>query len=314
MNKSTGIIILGLLVLAELLWGNVIRLFSEHQPDKAVFLIVSLRLPRVFNAIVAGAGLSVTGLLLQTLFRNPLAGPYILGISSGAAFGIALSIMLFAPGSFWQFAGILTALAGAALVLTIIVYLSRKFSLTVVIIAGMLITGIFGALINVLQFLSPAFEVKNYVLWTMASIDTNINALSVICLTLTVFVIFFVLKHSTRYDALYFGKDYALSMGVDYLRLKNTTLAFTGIIIALITVIYGPVAFAGVIAPHIARMTARSLRHSSLLGHTVFWGIALMLFADWLSHLFPAVLPLNTSLSLIGLPMLFYLLLVRKIG
>ncbi len=300
-----------ILLLLELLWGNVWHLLISADYEKALFLVRSLRLPRVFNCIVAGAGLSLTGLLLQTLFRNPLAGPYILGISSGAAFGVALSLMFFSSVA-WV-GSVVLALAGAALVIWLIVYLSWRFSLTTVIIAGVLITGIFSALINVLQYFSPAYDVKNFVLWTMASVDGNISAFSLFTLAVTVFVLLFVLKNADRYDALYFGQDYALSMGVDFFRLKTLTLLLTGVIVALLTVNYGPVAFVGVISPHIARMFSPTLRHKALTGQTVLWGISVMLFADWLSHLFPVVLPVNTALSLIGLPMLFYLIFVKKL-
>ncbi len=313
MSKHVKILFFSLLVLIawDLLTGNVFKLILSSDYVRAFELVRLLRIGRVLNSLVAGADLAVVGLVLQTLFANPLAGPYILGISSGSAFGIAMGMMfLYSLGIFLgYFYSFLMALFGAVLALALILYLVRRYSLVVVIIAGVLLNGIFSALINVLQYFSRPGLVKSFVVWTMASVDVFQLKQFVILLILSVLVFVFFLIQAEKLDVLYFGESYAESFGVNVSVLKFSLLLCVGLLVAVLTASYGPIAFVGIIAPHLARIGTKSYKHRNLLLLSVLWGCVILVLADVISHSFAVVLPLNTVLSLIGLPILLYLLL-----
>ncbi len=307
-------IVLMVLMLIDLFFGNVLQLFIHGQWQQGVEILLAIRLVRVLGALVAGFSLSVVGLLLQTLFNNPLAGPYILGISSGAAFGVAAEMMLLPVlGLFASyFYGLMFALLGAGLVLVIILFLANRYSLVVVIIAGVIITGIFSALINVLQYFSKPGMVKSYVLWTMASLDNaDFKQIAFIAILCFGFFLWLIAK-SGELDGLYLGFDYAQTLGIDVWRLKLRLLLIAGVLTAVITATYGPIAFVGIISPHLARAFSKTQKHYNLLIVSVLFGVIILIFADILSHLFSVILPVNTVLSLIGLPILLYFLLKKK--
>ncbi len=302
-------IVLVFVILADLFWNT--GCFSG---DECWQVIADFRLGRVVSGIIAGAGLSLGGLLLQTVMSNPLAGPYILGISSGAAFGIGVGLMLMPL--FGIFPGyvqsVVMALAGAFVVFLMILYVSRRYSTVVVIIAGVLINGFFSALINVFQFFSPSFSVKNFVIWTMASLEyVQWWQIAVIGVVVLIFAVF-TLVNAEKFDAMYLGNDYARSLGVDGKRLRFFVFIFAGLVVAFMTAAFGPVAFVGVIAPHMARFTSSSQRHANLAKLSVLWGAFFVVGADWLTHITTVTLPLNTVLSLIGLPVIFFVFLRQK--
>ena len=308
------VIFLVVLVLVDLFYGNVWQLLLDGHWQQGLEILQAIRLSRVVSALVAGFDLAMVGLLLQTLFNNPLAGPYILGISSGAAFGIALEIMLLPYLGLYAsyFAGIVFALFGAGLVLLVILFLAGRYSLVVVIIAGVIISGIFSALINVLQYFSKPGMVKSYVLWTMASLDNADFRQIALIAALSFPVFLWLIVKSGQLDGLYLGLDYARTIGIDVGRLKLRLLLIAGVFTAIITATYGPVAFVGIISPHLARAFCKSQKHGNLLVISVLFGSLILVLADILSHVFYVILPINTVLSLIGLPVLFYFLLKKK--
>ncbi len=308
------VFVLLVLIIFDLCEGSVFKLFLDGDYHRAIEIIRLLRLGRVLNSLLAGADLAIIGLILQTLFSNPLAGPYILGISSGAALGVAVGIMLFARAGLVGgiFYGMFMALLGSLLSLGLILFLVRRYSLVVVIIAGVLLNGIFSALINVLQYFSSPGMVKSFVVWTMASVDVFQLKEFVILLVFSVLALVWFFTQSEKLDALYFGENYAKSFGVNTDVLKFSLLFFIGVLVAFLTVSYGPIAFVGIIAPHLARISSESHKHSNLLVSSLLWGSVILILADLISHIFTIILPLNTVLSLIGLPVLFYLLLRRK--
>ncbi len=308
------VIFLVVMVLVDLFYGNVWQLLGNGDWHRGLEILQAIRLPRVVSAMVAGFDLAMVGLLLQTLFSNPLAGPYILGISSGAAFGIALEIMLLPYLGLYAsyFSGILFALLGAGLVLLVILFLAGRYSLVVVIIAGVIISGIFSALINVLQYFSKPGMVKSYVLWTMASLDNAGFEQIIFLWFLSLIAFLWLMLKSGQLDGLYLGLDYARTIGIDVGRIKLRLLLISGIFTALVTATYGPVAFVGIISPHLSRVYCKSQKHGNLLVISVLFGSLILVLADILSHVFYVILPINTVLSLIGLPVLFYFLLKKK--
>ena len=314
--KKVLVLVVALIVgiSVDLLWGSAWHLLAAGEVDSLTEILYFFRFPRVANALISGIGLALSGLVLQTLFHNPLAGPYVLGISSGSALGVAVALMFIASASnllsfFSLFA---SALIGAVMVIMILTVLSRRYSMVSVIIAGVLMAGIFSAMISILQFFSPAQSVKNFVIWTMASVDMSNYGIIVTNVIIILFAGMVIFIHTNVLDSFYLGEDYAMTMGVNA-RKYRTVLIFTiGLIIALLTSSYGPIAFVGVISPHLARWISHSQRHKSLFVLTIMLGANFMIWADFLSHAFTVVLPINAVLSLMGLPILFVLILKRE--
>ncbi len=313
MKKVIGIILLAA-VIADLLWGNVWQLIISGNTSGAKEILYLFRIPRVINSLSAGAGLALVGLVLQTILHNPLAGPYVLGISSGSAMGVAIALMMMgsAVGVLSFMSVYVFALAGAIGVIVVLLVLARHYSMVAVIIAGVLLAGIFSAMVSVLQFFSPAYTVKNFVVWTMASVDVSNYNVIITNLVVVVGSIIFVLMRTTVLDSFYLGEDYALSMGVDVRKQRTVFIVTAGIIIALLTASYGPIAFVGVTSPHIARWVSQSQRHSQLVIYSSLSGSAFVVVADFISHVMPVVLPINSVLSLMGIPVLLVLILKRE--
>ena len=299
---------------ADLLWGRAWHLLHEGQLDSLMQILYFFRLPRAANSLIAGVGLALTGLVLQTIFHNPLAGPYVLGISSGSALGVAIALMIVGVASnLLSFVGMFVfALLGAVAVIMILTVLARHYSMVAVIIAGVLMAGIFSALISVLQYFSPAQPVKNFVVWTMASVDMSNYQIILINLIITSLAAIIIISRTTVLDSFYLGEDYAISMGVNTRKHRTVLIVVTGVIIAFVTASYGPIAFVGVISPHLARWIASSQRHGVLVFYTTVVGAGVMIWADFLSHAFSVMLPINAVLSLLGLPVLFVLILKRE--
>ena len=311
--KKLLVLWLGLGIVADLLWGNVWHLLISSSGSGIWQILYLFRLPRMLNSLIAGSGLALAGLVLQTIFHNPLAGPYVLGISSGAALGVAIGLMVLGAGSMLSLIGqFVFAVVGAIAVILSLMILARHYSMVAVIIAGVLLAGIFSALISILQYFSPAQSVKNFVVWTMASVDMANYLLIGINLVIVLGGII-ILSHKTLVlDSFYLGEDYAQSMGINVKAQRTFLVVSVGLIIAFLTAGYGPVAFVGVISPHIARWTISSQRHSSLLPYVIIIGAGVTVWADFFSHISFTVLPINAVLSLLGLPVLLLLILRRE--
>ncbi len=301
-------------MLLEIMWGNVWHLMQAGDIDDARQLIYVFRIPRLLNSLCAGIGLALAGLVLQTIFHNPLAGPYVLGISSGAALGVAIALMALGAGyGALSFMGMfLFALVCALLVILILMILARRYSMVSVIIAGILLAGIFSALISVLQYFSPSYAVKNFVVWTMASVDMSNYKIVFFNMIITTLSIAVISKKALVLDGFYLGQDYALSIGIDVKKQRTLLIIVIGVIIAFLTSSYGPIAFVGVISPHIARWISQSQRHNKLIWPSIIIGASVVVWADFISHAFSITVPINSVLSLLGLPVLFLLILKHE--
>ena len=296
---------------------------SENEKNSWTNIIRQTRLPQAITATLCGAALAVSGLMLQTLFRNPLAGPSILGISDGANLGVAIVIMggasvsaqlstLSVTGNLLMVAG---ALAGAMGVLGLIIYFSSKVKNAVILlIIGMMIGYMASAVISILNYYAPADQVHAFVLWGMGDFsDVTLQKLPLFSLFILLALLFSTLLIKPL-NALLLGEQYAVNLGVKIKNLRILILLCTGSPTAIVTAYCGPISFIGLAVPHIARMTVRSSNFKLLLPVTLLAGANIALLCNLLTIL-PGgngVLPLNAVTPLFGAPIILYVLLNRR--
>ena len=270
-------------------------------------IILKIRLLKAVTALFAGAALAASGLQMQTLFRNPLAGPYVLGISSGAGLGVAL-FLLGAPllgvsaHSFVQSLGIAgAAWLGAALVLLIVMAVSRRIKdIMVILILGMMFGSGVSSLVEILQYLSSEAALKSFVIWTMGSLGdvTGGNlALMLPVITAGLALSVAVIK---PLNLLLLGENYARTMGLNVQRTRTLLFLSTVLLAGTVTAFCGPVGFIGLAVPHLARMLFASADHRVLMPASMLSGAALLLVCDLISK--SLALPINTVTALMGIP------------
>ncbi|MGV3637266.1 MAG: FecCD family ABC transporter permease [Flavobacteriales bacterium] len=289
-------------------------LFGDGEGDVATRIVRSVRLPEALTAILAGSGLAVCGLLMQTLFRNPLAGPSVLGLSSGASLGVAL-LMLARP--LWlvmslptDFAVIAGAFGGAMAVLALIMLADKRMGDGVaLLVVGLMIGYLCGALIDVLQVASPEGALKGYVLWGMGSFGSVVNERLPLLAGVVLPGLIIALWCMKPLNALLLGETYAASLGVDVRRTRRIIMWTTGVLAGSITAFCGPIAFLGLATPHVARGLCRTSDHSTLLPITLVTGAGLALGCDLVVK-WPGLsgLPLNAVTSLLGAPVVAWVL------
>lgn len=295
--------------------ADVLHVLFGNAPESGMERIVlGVRLPEAITAAMAGSGLAACGLLMQTLFRNPLAGPSVLGLSSGASLGVAV-LMLARP--LWVVASIpmevavvVGAFLGAMAVLLLIMLADRRMGDGVaLLIVGLMVGYLCGAIIDVLQVASPEGVLKGYVLWGMGSF-TKVVQDKVVWLALPVLAgLLIALLLMKPLNALLLGEAYAASLGVPVARVRRSILWVTGVLAGTITAFCGPIAFLGLATPHVARGLCRTSDHATLLPITIVGGAFLALLCDLIVKL-PATpgLPLNAVTSLLGAPVVAWVL------
>jgi len=280
-------------------------------------LLINLRLPRAITAILAGAALSVSGLMMQTLFRNPLAGPYILGVSSGAGLGVALVTMGATMGgihllAMGQVAVALAAVLGALAVLVLVLAVARKVKNNVsLLIVGMMIGSIAGALVNLIQNFANPDALKLFIVWTLGSLSsvgwTELLILTVTMLVGAILVLFLV----KPLNGLLLGENYARSLGVRVEQTRTLIVVATCLLAGGITAFCGPIAFVGVAVPHIARGIFHTSNHRITAAASALIGANLLLICDILCNAFTYPLPISTMSALFGAPIIIWII-VRK--
>lgn len=328
---SIAIIAVGLVLFAlNLMIGSVSIPFEEFR--KAVFggnestyraIILDYRLPQAITALLAGIGLSVSGLLMQTLFRNPLADPSLLGISSGSSLGVALVVLLgtatglsFSTLSLWSTFGItVAAFLGSFAVLLLILALSAKLrSMVSLMLVGIMIAYIAGSVTDILKFFSQKEGLHSFIIWGMGSFS-NVGksqlpffAVSVVIGTVGAFLLFKTL------NLLLLGERYAENLGVNLKRSSMLIILVSGFLTALITAFCGPIAFLGLAVPHIARFLFKRSDHKLLIPATAFIGMDLALFCNLIARLpsFEGNLPINSVTALIGAPIVLWVIFHRQ--
>ena len=280
-------------------------------------LFINLRLPRAITAILAGAALSVSGLMMQTLFRNPLAGPYILGVSSGAGLGVALVTMGATMGGFrllamGQIATAAAAVLGALAVLLLVLAVARKVKNNVsLLIVGMMIGSIAGALVNLIQNFANPDALKLFIVWTLGSLSSvgwnELLILTIVILIGAILVLFLV----KPLNGLLLGENYARSLGVQVEETRTLIVIATCLLAGGITAFCGPIAFVGVAVPHIARGIFRTSNHRITAAASALIGANLLLICDVLCNAFTYPLPISTMSALFGAPIIIWII-IRK--
>ena len=273
-------------------------------------ILHAIRLPKAVTAILAGSALSVTGLIMQTLFRNPLAGPYTLGVSSGASLGVAFltmcsaSMLMMLP---------VAACIGATLVLLLVLAVSRRVTSNVsLLIVGMMFGSIAGALVSLLQNFANPDALKLFIVWTLGSLSSvswsDMQLLVPILLVGTLFV----LLVTKPLNGLLLGEDYARGLGINVPRTRLFIVLATGLLAGGVTAFCGPIAFIGVAVPHIARGLFRTSNHRVTLPASALIGACLLLVCDVLCSLFTYPLPISTVSALFGAPIIIWIILKQK--
>lgn len=314
-------VLLAIVFAADLVLGSAgLGLEELFSTDVGRDILFSFRLPKALVAMVCGAALAVCGLQMQTLFRNPLADPYILGVSSGAGLGVALylmgtsllgsskSMLVNSLGS----AG--AALAGALLVTLLLLYVSGrvKGSLTLLVF-GVMIGFIASAMVNLLQYASNAHSLKAYVLWTMGSFAALDGIQITVLFVLVALGLILAVWNIKDLNAMLPGEEYAAAVGLNIKRIRTRILISTTLLSGAVTAFCGPVGFLGIAVPHIARFIFRNADHRVLLPSSALLGAVLTVFADTLSELpgTGSVIPINTVAALLGIPVIIAILLRR---
>jgi len=285
------------------------------------YIIINYRLPKAITAVLVGTGLSISGLLMQTLFRNPLAGPYVLGLSSGASLGVAFVILGagFLP-SFLQIIAlssygiVLASTIGSTLVLLLVLVVSQKLRDTMaILIVGLMFGSFTTAIVSVLTYFSTAEQLQKFTFWSLGNLG-NLSWKSIIVLSISVGLGLILSVGSIKpLNALLLGENYAKSMGLNFKKARLIIIFATSILAGSITAFAGPIAFIGLAVPHIAKLTFHTSNHSVLFWSTLFYGAIIMLFCDVVSQMpgFDITLPINAITSIIGAPVVIWLL-VRK--
>ncbi len=267
-------------------------------PRATAKIILNIRLIKAVVALLAGAALSVSGLQMQTLFRNPLAGPYVLGISSGASLGVAL-VVLAGFGSSIGIAG--AAWLGAALVLVVIAAVGHRIKdIMVILILGMMFSSGVGAIVQILQYLSKEESLKAFVIWTMGSLgDVTFDQLAVLVPSIIAGLLLAVVTIKPL-NLLLFGEEYAVTMGLNIRRSRGLLFLSTTLLAGTVTAFCGPIGFIGLAMPHVTRMLFRNSDHRVLVPGTVLSGAAVLLLCDLVSKMF--TLPINAITALLANP------------
>lgn len=285
------------------------------------YIIFNYRLPKTITAILIGSGLAVSGLLMQTLFRNPLAGPYVLGLSSGASLGVAVLIMgsgmfsaIWGELIFTKWAIILAASGGSVLVMLAVLSIAQRVKDTMtLLIIGLMVASLTSAVVSVLAYFSTSDDLQHFMFWSFGSLGNlawHEVGILCICWMLGLGIAVFCLKNL---NALLLGENYAKSMGVELKKNRFLIIISTSILAGSATAFAGPIAFVGLAVPHLVRQIIPTNDHRVLLPSIVFGGAILMLFCDVIAQLpgLESTLPINAVTSIFGAPVVIWLL-VRK--
>ena len=280
-------------------------------------IVIDIRLMKAIVAILAGAALSVSGLQMQTLFRNPLAGPYVLGVSSGASLGVALFILgaplLGIGGSAWlSTVGVAgAAWIGAAAILAVVAAVSQRIKdIMVILILGMMASSGVSAIVQILQYMSNEEALKSFVIWTMGSLgDVTTSQLALVAPAIIAGLIISV-SAIKPLNLLLLGESYARTMGLNIRRTRSLILLSTTLLAGTVTAFCGPIGFIGLAIPHVARILFCDADHRTLLPAAALTGAVSLLICDIISKIL--VLPVNTITALLGIPIVIWVVIRNK--
>lgn len=325
----SGLLLLALL--SNIAWGqvaiplgDVLQTLLGQTPVKSTwsYIILEFRIPKALTAILVGMGLSICGLLMQTLFRNPLAGPYVLGLSSGSSLGVALVLMgagVLPSGLYALLTGpyglVTASCLGSLGVMALVLVLARKLRDS----AGLLIVGLmFGsftaAAVSVLTYFSSAEQLQRFTFWSMGNLG-NMTYAQIGILTVCFAVgLLLSLQSIKALDGLLLGENYAASLGISLRKSRLYIIWATALLCGSITAFVGPIAFIGLAVPHLAKLLFQTSKHGILLGATLLIGAIIMLVCDTVAQMpgFDFTLPINAITSLVGAPVVIGLIIRKK--
>jgi iron complex transport system permease protein len=297
---------------------DIIKALFSNADDVSRKILIQFRLPKAITAVLAGIALSISGLQMQTMFRNPMAGPYVLGLSSGASLGVAFVIMGFSanlsPDAIkgignWAIAA--ASWAGAGIVMVIVMIISSRVrNVMTVLILGIMLSSAISSVVSIMQYFSNETMLKTYIIWTMGSLGNltssqlNVMALSVLS---GILISLFSVK---MLNANLLGEDYAKSIGLNIKLSRFSIIAGTSILTGSITAFCGPIGFIGIAVPHLARIMFRTSDHKVLIPATILIGAVVMLTGDIISQMPGSdnVLPVNSVTALIGIPVVIWVI------
>ncbi len=303
---------------------DVFRSLTGENASKETweYIIINYRLPKATAATLVGMGLSISGLLMQTLFRNPLAGPYVLGLSSGASLGVAIVILgatllppFLATILLSSYGIILASSLGSFTVLLAVLAVSHRLRDTMaILIVGLMFGSLTSAIVGTLTYFSTAEQLQKFTFWSLGNLGnlswTSISLLS-ICVAIGLLLSLFSIK---PLNSLLLGENYAKSLGLNYKKSRLIIIFATSILAGSITAFAGPIAFIGLAVPHISKLVFQTSNHTILFWSTILFGAIIMLICDSISQLPGSdfTLPINAVTSIFGAPIVIWLLIRRK--
>jgi len=295
---------------------------GELSNDSWKYIVWNYRIPKAFTAILVGGGLALSGLLMQTLFRNPLAGPFVLGISSGASLGAALLIMgasmfsgLFSFGIVNDVSLAVASSIGSFLVLMVVVVIAYRIKDTMaLLIIGLMFGSITAAIVSVLSYFTNAEKLQQYIYWSFGSVGNLSWQQLLLLLVIIVLGVLLSIISIKPLDSLLLGENYARSLGVNLKKSRYIIIIATGLLAGGITAFAGPIAFIGLAVPHLTRQIFNTTNHKVLVPAVLVYGAILMLICDTIAQLPSSanVLPINAITSIVGAPVVIWLLVRKK--
>ena len=306
--------------------GDIFAILFRGENGNIIWtnIIMKSRLPQALTAMMAGAGLGVSGLLMQTVFRNPLAGPSVLGISSGASLGVACVVLLSGSiggvalsklGVIGEVTITLSAIIGSLLIMALIAMVSQKVRGNVtLLIMGVMIGYIANAIIGVLKFFSAEEDIRAYVIWGLGSFSRVSGGQTYVFVILMLILLpsaFFLIK---TLNLLLLGDSYARNLGLNIKRARMLVIGCSGVLVAVVTAYCGPVIFLGLAVPHICRGLFHTSNHATILPATLLGGASLALLCNIIARLpgFEGALPVNSVTALVGAPVVMWVLFNRR--
>jgi len=303
---------------------EILKILVTGESENQIWLtiIYDFRLPKAITAVLAGAALSVSGLQMQTIFRNPLAGPYVLGISSGASLGVAILILGFtsyftnqAVHYFGNWAQVISAWIGAGLVLFLILAVSMRVQdIMTILILGILFGSATSAIVSILQYFSHQSMLKAFVIWSMGSLGNLSKGQLFILIPCIITGLILSLLFSKILNVLLLGETYARSLGVNIRFSRVMLFISTSILAGSITAFCGPIGFIGIAVPHIVRIITKSANHYYLIPGSILSGAIILLISDIIAHLpgSDITLPVNSVTALLGIPIVIWIIIKNK--
>ncbi|MBT8377451.1 MAG: iron ABC transporter permease [Bacteroidia bacterium] len=297
-------------------------LFGSAENETHQFIISNYRLPKAISAIIVGSGLGISGLLMQTLFRNPLAGPFVLGISSGASLGVAVIVLgsgllggILAASLVSKWSVVIAASLGSFLVLLAVLVVSSKIRDTMaILIIGLMFGSITAAVVSVLSYFSSAEQLQQYIFWGFGSLS-NLSW-NEILIFFSLYFVGLVLSIASikALDVLLLGENYSKSLGLSLKRSRFIIIVATSLLAGTITAFAGPIAFIGLAIPHLTRQLFKTSNHKILLPAVFLYGAIIMLICDSIAQV-PGtdyILPINAITALVGAPVIIWLLVRQR--